>query len=72
MTLYVLRNKETGEYWRRGTSRKQWNPDIAKTTVYTTLASARSQNKVLRWYGLGPAPKVEIVALEAVVKGVIE
>ena len=51
---------------------KGGNPDIAKATVYTTLASARGQDKVLRWYGLGPAPKVEIVALEATVKGVIE
>lgn len=69
MTLYVLRNKETGEYWRRGSSRKQWNLDITKATVYTKVGAAKTACTNLVYYGFNT---VEVVILSATVTGVIK
>lgn len=58
MTLYVLRNKATGEYWGYG-----------DTEVYTDIEAARRRCGLLTNCNEDPH---EIVALSATVTGVIE
>jgi hypothetical protein len=71
MTLYVLRNKATGEYWRRGAAygaRGQWETELTGAQFLTTPGKARGQQKRLGSLGI----QTEIVALSATVTGIVE
>lgn len=68
MTLYVLRNKSTGEYWRPATSYgPSWHKNLDQAKFYPKLGTARGKKTALSKFHA-----VEIVALSATVTGVIE